>query len=410
MGCGSSSLSAIEPSTFDFPVRRFSVVHDEKSLFPSTKALSSMAVPGISVGHRESVVRMAAELDIVRLKEFRLPSQSPSEVEKIRRNYRSNEKNSAKEIVQEFLEGRQVTVCEGLFSGFQLDSRKTCQDSIIVDYVVAKNGICFLFIGVFDGHGEHGDVISQRIARDLPRKIAKFTGLVRRNASFFDVIRKSFREMQKDLSKEFISATSGSTATCILMSDKTMYVSHLGDSLAHYLHSDDQLVTLTRPHHFDDETERLMIQRQRKGSIRRIQLRPGVEIGPLRIYAKGEEYPGLAMSRSFGDLEAHRVGVSAEPDFSSIDISDKESLELVAGSDGLWDEIDSLEFFQFMKYYTPIEGTEKAMNRILKEACRRWTFKQGGIVDDIACVFLVLGLPRTEEAHEFDERDEEAIH
>jgi len=36
-------------------------------------------------------------------------------------------------------------------------------------------------------------------------------------------------------------------------------------------------------------------------------------IGPLRVWLKHEDIPGLAMTRSFGDEVAGRVGVIAEP-------------------------------------------------------------------------------------------------
>ena len=36
-------------------------------------------------------------------------------------------------------------------------------------------------------------------------------------------------------------------------------------------------------------------------------------IGPLRVWLKHEDIPGLAMTRSFGDEVASRVGVTAEP-------------------------------------------------------------------------------------------------
>lgn len=36
-------------------------------------------------------------------------------------------------------------------------------------------------------------------------------------------------------------------------------------------------------------------------------------IGPLRVWLKTEDIPGLAMTRSFGDEVASRVGVTAEP-------------------------------------------------------------------------------------------------
>ena len=36
-------------------------------------------------------------------------------------------------------------------------------------------------------------------------------------------------------------------------------------------------------------------------------------IGPLRVWLKNEDIPGLAMTRSFGDEVAARVGVICEP-------------------------------------------------------------------------------------------------
>lgn len=39
----------------------------------------------------------------------------------------------------------------------------------------------------------------------------------------------------------------------------------------------------------------------------------GKPIGPLRVWLKNEDIPGLAMTRSFGDKVAASVGVTAEP-------------------------------------------------------------------------------------------------
>jgi len=39
----------------------------------------------------------------------------------------------------------------------------------------------------------------------------------------------------------------------------------------------------------------------------------GVKSGPFRVWLKNENYPGLAMSRSIGDLIASAIGVTAEP-------------------------------------------------------------------------------------------------
>lgn len=40
----------------------------------------------------------------------------------------------------------------------------------------------------------------------------------------------------------------------------------------------------------------------------------GHEYGPQRVWLKNEKVPGLAMSRSFGDLCAARAGVIQKPE------------------------------------------------------------------------------------------------
>ena len=37
-------------------------------------------------------------------------------------------------------------------------------------------------------------------------------------------------------------------------------------------------------------------------------------MGPMRVWLKNEEIPGLAMSRSLGDRIAHTVGVTCTPE------------------------------------------------------------------------------------------------
>ena len=39
----------------------------------------------------------------------------------------------------------------------------------------------------------------------------------------------------------------------------------------------------------------------------------GEYVGPMRVFAKGKDYPGLAMSRSFGDFQCKQYGVINEP-------------------------------------------------------------------------------------------------
>jgi len=40
----------------------------------------------------------------------------------------------------------------------------------------------------------------------------------------------------------------------------------------------------------------------------------------LRVYAPGKQLPGLAMSRSIGDHEAHKFGVTSIPGNKQVDM------------------------------------------------------------------------------------------
>ena len=62
-----------------------------------------------------------------------------------------------------------------------------------------------------------------------------------------------------------------------------------------------------------DESERVLKQGGRIDSFRDY-FNNNEPIGPLRVWLKNEEIPGLAMTRSFGDKIAHSVGVSAVPE------------------------------------------------------------------------------------------------
>lgn len=57
---------------------------------------------------------------------------------------------------------------------------------------------------------------------------------------------------------------------------------------------------------------------------------------------KHQSYPGLAMTRCFGDNIAKHIGVISEPDIQLFEIKDEDKA-LVIASDGVWDVLSSLE-------------------------------------------------------------------
>ena len=76
-------------------------------------------------------------------------------------------------------------------------------------------------------------------------------------------------------------------------------------------------------------------------------------IGPARIWLKDEDIPGLAMSRSFGDMVAASVGCITLPgnffmkcyfiiEIMEHDLTHEDKFFILA-SDGVWEFIESAE-------------------------------------------------------------------
>lgn len=119
---------------------------------------------------------------------------------------------------------------------------------------------------------------------------------------------------------------------------------------------------------------------------------PGMFYGPKRVWLKNKQVPGLAMTRSIGDLAAASVGVTAEPEikvFGGLSSNDK---FLVLASDGIWDRIDNKEVMMVIaKQFYPQRDAEGAANYLVKEAVDRWQSEQG-MVDDITIIIAFLNL------------------
>jgi len=71
------------------------------------------------------------------------------------------------------------------------------------------------------------------------------------------------------------------------------------------------------------------------------------EVGPLRVWKADEEIPGIAITRSLGDLVAHTIGVSHDPEIT-YKFKDDTDKFIVLGSDGVWDVMSSAEAVGFI--------------------------------------------------------------
>ena len=69
---------------------------------------------------------------------------------------------------------------------------------------------------------------------------------------------------------------------------------------------------LSRDHKPSEKDEALRIKKK-GGRIQPLREDDGEFVGPLRVWLKEDDIPGLAMTRAFGDKVAASVGVIADP-------------------------------------------------------------------------------------------------
>ena len=111
--------------------------------------------------------------------------------------------------------------------------------------------------------------------------------------------------------------------------------------------------------------------------------KPSQKLGPPRVWVLNQTYPGLAMSRSLGDVLAKRAGVIAEPEVSSYTYDPHQTANphlrsimpkwVVMASDGVWDVMSNEQVAQFL--YDPInvnKSAQKLAEQLLRYSRSRW--------------------------------------
>ena len=94
-------------------------------------------------------------------------------------------------------------------------------------------------------------------------------------------------------------------------------------------------------------------------------------IGPLRVWLKNEDIPGLAMTRSFGDEVASRVGVNAEPEILELDMCPDDRF-IVLASDGVWEFLQNEDIAKIVMPYYECKNAEKAAEAVVRESYLKW--------------------------------------
>lgn len=256
------------------------------------------------------------------------------------------------------------------FSKMGYGPKKTeCQDSLCTMSGFAEH--CY-FLAVYDGHGSSGreasqaanDYIQTYLERGV-KKLKKFTN--DRQREYF--LKQGFKTAESKLKNSGIDYTnSGTCCISVFIYRDKCYIANLGDSRAvlyRTTNKEKQAIELSRDHKptRPDEKERII---RSGGRVERL-IHDGTPVGPYRVWAD-DEGPGIAMTRTLGDLQAKKIGLISEPEIEGLELNHHDNF-IVIGSDGLWDVMSSAEVVGFIAQHEPRATVAEAL---VQEARNRW--------------------------------------
>ena len=223
------------------------------------------------------------------------------------------------------------------------------------------------YFAVYDGHGIKGLQAAEGLKTEIRKKLYNDKKMI---SGFKDIkkveayFKSLYRTIQKKLAGTNEYDLSGTCSISVLLVDNKMFVINLGDSrcvLGQTKGGDENKVGEKVGVIREDEKLRI----QEKGGEVSDKL-----TGAPRVYRKNDEVPGLAVSRSIGDIVAHEVGVSCEPEIFEKEL-DGDDHFIVIGSDGVWDAMSSCEVVGFI--FQKMENQKSKCAQLLAEECRnRW--------------------------------------
>eukprot|EP00397_Hematodinium_sp_SG-2012_P028755 GEMP01030308.1.p1 GENE.GEMP01030308.1~~GEMP01030308.1.p1 ORF type:complete len:376 (+),score=85.33 GEMP01030308.1:315-1442(+) len=242
------------------------------------------------------------------------------------------------------------------------------------------------YFGVADGHGANGQPAARFVASQLPQALHNQPEFP---SDILGAFQCAFKTTDEELGKSVRVKFSGSTAVTCLIHGKKAYGAFIGDSRAIIARREENawsIVPLSIDHKPDVPEERARIEAT-GGRVKPIEC-DGVPVGPARVWLQTKEGPGLAVSRSFGDTVAKRVGVSSEPAMLEVKLKPADKFFILA-SDGVWDFLSNAEVIDICAPFCSQGDSEGAVHALIKEASTRY-MEEEGRTDDTTVVIGIL--------------------
>lgn len=254
-----------------------------------------------------------------------------------------------------------------------------CQDAVAIVDTYPQD---FYFIAVLDGHGSSGREASTAASDNFQHYfIEKHLNKIRKlqtNKERESFLFSAFKNTETKLRKSGIDySNSGTCCVSVFFQGNNCTIANLGDSRAVLCRwiKDKIAIELSTDHKPTNKEEKARILKK-GGRVEKMQFNGG-PIGPYRVWAD-DEGPGIAMTRTLGDLQAKKIGLISEPEIKHIELKPGDRFIVVA-SDGLWDVMDSAEVVGFIlkQCGTGVDGKlpiaqDQAATALVKEARGRW--------------------------------------
>jgi serine/threonine protein phosphatase PrpC len=258
---------------------------------------------------------------------------------------------------------------------------------------------------VADGHGSVGHWVATHTVRGVPKFLSSEACQAQLQAG--DVrgsLLEAFRMTQADLVTEarkdaFVDklSQSGATFACILKDPdhKSVWLAHLGDMRA-IMFSPEAVLLQTDDHNVKVQAELRRIQ-DHGCEVRERRYEDG--FSSCRIYVKGMDYPGIMMTRCFGDLCVKDFGIIAEPEINHwqgtcgalSSAADANECYILCASDGIWEMLDTQTVHAMVsEHLREGKSLQDACRHLVEQAKMRWSSSEPNYCDDISVVVLPL--------------------
>ena len=233
-----------------------------------------------------------------------------------------------------------------------------------------------------------------KLLQDLSNKLKEKSNMIK---SIYDKLTSneyleifsSYKKLETILLSKYsntnICHLSGSTSLILFLFNSNninkIISTNLGDSKIILISEKNTIKELNAIHTLDNSEEKNRII-NKGGIIKRL------HIGPLRIWFKNENYPGLSITRSFGDFESDSLGIISIPDIKEYDLDEEQIKILIFGTDGVWKFLTNEKIMDIVLPYYEYDDAEGATQKIREIANNLWNIKNPKGIADITVFVL----------------------